>query len=64
MAKQKLLNFEAKGELYPERLRQPKPVDPIPTFVEGDSKEVSKQLGGIESLKPWSVRNLKAMVTY
>jgi hypothetical protein len=64
LAEQKLLNFEAKGELYPERLRRPKPVDPIPTFVEDDSKEVSKQLGGIESLKPWSVRKLKAMVTY
>jgi hypothetical protein len=38
LAKQKLLKFEAKGELYPERLRRPKPVDPIPTFVESDSK--------------------------
>ena len=64
LAKQKLLNFEAKGELYPERLRRPKPVDPIPTFVKGDSKEVSKQLDGIESLKPWSIKEVKAMVTY
>lgn len=64
LAKRRLHEFEAKGELYPERLGRPKEVDPIPAFVSAKSKEASEQLDEIESLKPWSVERIKAMVVY